>query len=174
MPPDTSNMISIRWIRKTAAGEPNFSELAEALSLTKPGVTAIIRKLSNMGLVEKKQSQKDKRVYFVALTQKGKEHAEEKIKRHTIISKFLQKVLLIDEDKIDLSARQIEYSMPEDVLNKFVNFLTFIETCSCQEPKWINSYKYFSTHNTMSEKCSNCIKNKKNFDNSLCCSQCCK
>lgn len=56
-----------------AAGEPNFSELAEALSLTKPGVTAIIRKLSNMGLVEKKQSQKDKRVYFVALTQNGKD-----------------------------------------------------------------------------------------------------
>lgn len=26
-----------------------------------------------MGLVEKKQSQKDKRVYFVALTQKGKD-----------------------------------------------------------------------------------------------------
>lgn len=111
---------------------------------------------------------------IITLTQKGKEHAEEKIKRHTIISKFLQKVLLINEDKIDLSARQIEYSMPENVLNKFVNFLTFIETCSCQEPKWINGYKYFSTHNTMSEKCSNCIKNKKNCDNSLCCNQCSK
>lgn len=56
-----------------ALGEPNFSAIAEALNLTKPGVTAIVRKLCNMGLVTKKQSEEDKRVYFVSLTQKGKE-----------------------------------------------------------------------------------------------------
>lgn len=54
-------------------GEPNFSAIAEALSLTKPGVTAIVRKLCNMGLVMKRQSREDKRVYFVALTKKGKD-----------------------------------------------------------------------------------------------------
>ena len=53
--------------------ESNFSAIAEALNLTKPGVTAIVRKLCNMGLVEKKQSKEDKRVYFVSLTQKGKD-----------------------------------------------------------------------------------------------------
>ncbi|MGN0353212.1 MAG: MarR family winged helix-turn-helix transcriptional regulator [Roseburia sp.] len=54
-------------------GEPNFSAIAEALNLTKPGVTAIVRKLCNMGLVEKHQSKVDKRVYFVSVTQKGKD-----------------------------------------------------------------------------------------------------
>ena len=54
-------------------GEPNFSTIAEALNLTKPGVTAIVRKLHNMGLVVKQQSDTDKRVYFVSLTQKGKD-----------------------------------------------------------------------------------------------------
>ena len=54
-------------------GEPNFSAIAEALSLTKPGVTAIVRKLCNMGLVMKCQSKEDKRVYFVSLTKKGKD-----------------------------------------------------------------------------------------------------
>lgn len=54
-------------------GEPNFSAIAEALSLTRPGVTAIVRKLCNMGLVSKNQSQQDKRVYFVSLTKKGKD-----------------------------------------------------------------------------------------------------
>ncbi len=111
---------------------------------------------------------------IITLTSKGKEQAEEKLKRHTIISKFLQQVLLIDDDKIDLSAKQIEYSMTEDVLDKFVNFLTFIDTCSCKEPKWIKSYKYFSNHKKMPDKCSNCINNKNNFDNSHCCSHCCK
>lgn len=56
-----------------ALGEPNFSAIADALNLTKPGVTAIVRKLHSMGLVVKKQSEADKRVYFVSLTQKGKD-----------------------------------------------------------------------------------------------------
>ena len=54
-------------------GEPNFSTIASALNLTKPGVTAIVRKLCNMGLVVKNQSEEDKRVYFVSLTHKGKD-----------------------------------------------------------------------------------------------------
>lgn len=56
-----------------ALGEPNFSAIADALNLTRPGVTAIVRKLCNMGLVMKCQSEKDKRVYYVSLTQKGKD-----------------------------------------------------------------------------------------------------
>lgn len=51
---------------------PNFSQIAEKLSLTKPAVSAIIRKLINMNLVEKLQSTEDKRIYYVELTEKGK------------------------------------------------------------------------------------------------------
>jgi len=50
---------------------PNFSQIAEKLSLTKPAVSAIIRKLINMKLVEKMQSSDDKRIYYVELTTKG-------------------------------------------------------------------------------------------------------
>ncbi|BCN29285.1 MarR family winged helix-turn-helix transcriptional regulator [Anaeromicropila herbilytica] len=51
---------------------PNFSQIAEKLSLTKPAVSAIIRKLINMKLVEKQQSTEDKRMYYVELTAKGR------------------------------------------------------------------------------------------------------
>ena len=51
---------------------PNFSQIAEKLSVTKPAVSAIIRKLINMKLVEKVQSTEDKRIYYVELTTKGK------------------------------------------------------------------------------------------------------
>jgi len=51
---------------------PNFSQIAEKLSLTKPAVSAIIRKLINMKLVEKLQSLEDKRIYYVELTTKGR------------------------------------------------------------------------------------------------------
>jgi DNA-binding MarR family transcriptional regulator len=52
---------------------PNFTQIAERLSVTKPAVSAIIRKLSNMNLVYKVQSTEDKRVFYVELSQKGKQ-----------------------------------------------------------------------------------------------------
>lgn len=109
---------------------------------------------------------------IITITEKGREKAEEKLKRHYTIENFLEKVLLVDSEKIKTSARQIEYSMPNDVLDKFVNFLTFMENCSCKEPKWVRSYNYYSKNGKMQEKCLNCIKNKDKFDNSKCCSGC--
>ncbi len=52
--------------------KPNFSQIAERLTLTKPAVSAIIRKLININLVEKFQSNEDKRIYHVELTEKGR------------------------------------------------------------------------------------------------------
>ena len=109
---------------------------------------------------------------IITITKKGIEKAEEKLKRHHTIENFLEKVLLVDTEKIETSARQIEYSMPDDVLDKFVNFLTFMENCSCKEPKWVRSYNYYSKNGKMQDKCLNCIKNKEKFDNSNCCSGC--
>ena len=51
--------------------KPNFTQIADKLSLTKPAVSVIIRKLQNLGLVNKMQSEEDKRVYYVEMTKKG-------------------------------------------------------------------------------------------------------
>ncbi len=53
-------------------GSPNFSQLARELGLTKPAISVIIRKLSKIGLIEKVQSDKDKRVFYLSVTEKGK------------------------------------------------------------------------------------------------------
>jgi len=57
-------------------GKPNFSEVAESLRLTKPAISAFVNKLSRMGLLEKVQSETDKRMYYVCITQKGKDIVE--------------------------------------------------------------------------------------------------
>jgi DNA-binding MarR family transcriptional regulator len=51
--------------------KPNFTQIADKLSLTKPAVSVIIRKLQNLDLVKKMQSEEDKRVFYVELTKKG-------------------------------------------------------------------------------------------------------
>lgn len=110
---------------------------------------------------------------IITITAKGKKRAEEKIYRHKTISNFLEKVLLVESENVDSSAKQIEYAMPEDVLDKFVQFLNFMENCSCKEPKWVKSYTHFAQNKQMSDKCKSCIENRDKFDNSSCCSRCC-
>ena len=106
---------------------------------------------------------------IITITSKGKKKAEEKLFRHRTISNFLEKVLMVENEKVSQSAKQIEYSMPEDVLRKFVSFLTFMDKCSCKEPKWVKSFHKFLEQGKMQKKCLLCAENKANFDNSSCC-----
>ncbi len=51
--------------------KPRLSDLANALNLTKPAISAMVRKLSKLGLIERIQSEQDKRVYYLTVTSKG-------------------------------------------------------------------------------------------------------
>lgn len=53
-------------------GKPQFSELAEALGVSKPAVSLIIKRLMALDLVEKKQSEEDKRIFYIHVTERGK------------------------------------------------------------------------------------------------------
>ena len=102
---------------------------------------------------------------IITLTQKGCERAEVKLSRTKIISNFLEKVLMLPSEKIDEYTSEIEFSMSEEVLDRFVKFLYFMESCSCKEPKWIKSYKHYAESGAMQDKCLKCIESK--------CSSCC-
>lgn len=95
---------------------------------------------------------------IVTLTAKGKKTALELNKRHEIICDFLKDVLLVDEEIVDNNARKIEYGVSEEVLEKFVRFLTFMQTCSCKEPKWIKSFKHYAKNGELQDKCVTCVQ----------------
>ena len=52
-------------------GNPNLGEIAKALKLSKPSVTAIVDKLASKGYIEKFQSDEDRRSFHVHLSPKG-------------------------------------------------------------------------------------------------------
>jgi len=95
---------------------------------------------------------------IVTLSAKGKKIAVELIKRHEIICGFLRDVLLIDEEIVDANASKIEYGVSGEVLEKFVRFLTFMQSCSCKEPKWIKSFKFYAKNGEFQDKCISCIQ----------------
>lgn len=51
--------------------KPNVTMIAEALQVSRPAVSVMIRKLLSMELVETEKSKEDKRVTYVTLTEKG-------------------------------------------------------------------------------------------------------
>ena len=77
---DTINML----------GNPNLGEIAKALKLSKPSVTAIVDKLASKGYIEKFQSDEDRRSFHVHLSAKGNMLVRMHEKTHNKIIDLLQ------------------------------------------------------------------------------------
>jgi len=92
----------------------------------------------------------------ITLTDLGKKTVIIKKYRHETITKFLNKVLDIEEKNAEYNAEQMEYSMTEDVLSRLVNFLDFMKQCSCKEPKWVKSCKNTLKTGELTPKCKSC------------------
>ena len=71
-------------------GNPNLGEIAKALNLSKPSVTAIVDKLENKGYIEKFQSDEDRRSFHVHLSNKGKELVKMHSETHNQIADMIQ------------------------------------------------------------------------------------
>lgn len=69
---------------------PNLGEIAKALKLSKPSVTAIVNKLASKGYVDKFQSDEDRRSFHVHLSAKGKNLVKMHAETHNKIVDMLQ------------------------------------------------------------------------------------
>jgi len=79
---------------------PTFGELADQLNVTRPSVSAIVKKLIQTGYLEKIQSTQDGRVYTLHLTEKGMRFNELHGEVHQMLAKSITENLNQDEIKI--------------------------------------------------------------------------
>lgn len=93
--------------------KPNFSQVAEALKLTKPAISSMTNKLIKMGLIDKVQSEEDKRVYYICVTQKGMSIIDGDEELYKKVDALIVSVLN-DDDK---------YALVESLLEEIVNNL---------------------------------------------------
>ncbi len=78
-------------------GTPTFSELADHLRVTLPSVSGIIKRLIQLGYVQKQQSADDGRVYFLSLTEKGLRFNDLHEEVHKILAQRIIKNLSEEE-----------------------------------------------------------------------------
>lgn len=74
-------------------GRPRSSDLAKRFGVSRPTVTAQVARLIQGGYVEKAPSEKDKRSFFITLTEKGRAIHEAHAKIHCGIAQHFSRVL---------------------------------------------------------------------------------
>jgi DtxR family Mn-dependent transcriptional regulator len=90
-------------------GAVSTNDLAERLGVTPGSASAMVRKLSEVGLVEHEP------YHGVRLTQKGRRVALEVLRHHRLIELFLAEELGMPWDRVHAEAEVLEHAISEDL-----------------------------------------------------------
>jgi DtxR family Mn-dependent transcriptional regulator len=92
-----------------AGGAVSTNDLAERLGVTPGSVSAMVRKLAELGLVEHVP------YHGVQLTQQGREVALEVLRHHRLLELFLAQELGMPWDRVHAEAEVLEHVLSEDL-----------------------------------------------------------
>ncbi|MBN2110938.1 MAG: metal-dependent transcriptional regulator [Methanosarcinaceae archaeon] len=103
-------------------------QIAEALNVTSPSVTEMVRRLSEAGLV-------DYRPYYGAeLTEQGSLQAIKLRHSNRVLRRFLSEVLGMEPETATKEASVLEHSTSEIVLDHICRYMRHAEICpKCEE-----------------------------------------
>lgn len=126
-------------------------DIAKRLNITYPSVTGALKLLAEKRLINYTPYD------FITLTEEGKTIARDVIRRHEILRDFFVEVLAVPYDEADKAACQMEHSIPKELVERFVKFIEFVETCPRGGSKWIKGFAYKCDSEGSKENCEQCI-----------------
>ncbi|MBR3926311.1 MAG: metal-dependent transcriptional regulator [Akkermansia sp.] len=92
-------------------GSALVSDIAQMLSVKKPSVTAAMRKLADLGLIEYHQYAP------ITLTAEGERYAERVIHAHTILLRFMTEMAGLAPERADEAACSMEHILTYDEIS---------------------------------------------------------
>ncbi len=128
-------------------------DIAKKMNVRMPTVTNMLKNLSECGLVNYE------RYEYIELTDEGKKIGAEITRRHNALKKFLMNILGIDEKKAEDEACRMEHAVSGETLNRFVDFMEFIEVCPRAGKEWLTYFQDF-----LNKKELTCLKFKDSFE----------
>jgi len=98
------------------------SEISRIHCISKPNVTTLISKLIENGLAERSHDEKDRRVIYINITEKGKKVA---YRRRKIVKEYMSKIFdQLDEDEIEDTFAAVEAY--RDILVRFNDIISLM------------------------------------------------
>ncbi|AEJ60923.1 iron (metal) dependent repressor, DtxR family [Spirochaeta thermophila DSM 6578] len=98
-------------------------DIAEALGVSRSTVSNTLHTLSDKGFIEYAPYD------IISLTEEGEEAAKDVFRRHTILKRFFRLVLGAEEQMAEENACRIEHAISEELLERLVQYLEFIQEC---------------------------------------------
>jgi len=127
-------------------------DIAEKLGVSMPSVTGALKNLSVKGLVNYDRYQ------FITLTDEGRQVARELARNHEVLRDFLVRVLHIPAQEAEENACRMEHAVDDKVLERFTQFLDFVETCPRGGREWLESFGYSCPSRETKDLCDNCLR----------------
>ncbi|MBI3947028.1 MAG: metal-dependent transcriptional regulator [Armatimonadetes bacterium] len=120
----------LEWIYRISKEKQSVNplDLARALKVSAPSVTAMLKRLSTAELIEYQTYQ------GISLTPKGQAIAARIVRRHGLIERLLTDVLGVPWEKADELACQLEHYLTDEVEERLAAFLGNPTTCPHGQP----------------------------------------
>ncbi len=106
-------------------------DIAERLSVSQSSVTGMLQSLRDHHFVNYEP------YGFVTLTTEGTTIAKRVARRHEALRNFMVEVLSIDADEADAAACHMEHGISKQVVDRFLEFAEFVQTCPRAGAKWV-------------------------------------
>jgi DtxR family Mn-dependent transcriptional regulator len=126
-------------------------EIAKRLKVSNASVTEALRALSKRELINYEPYE------VITLTDKGREAAEDVIRRHEALKDFFIKVLAIDEKIAEEGACRIEHAAPPEVIDRLIRFVKFMEICPRGGSELIKGFEEYCEKGKTREGCEECM-----------------
>lgn len=126
-------------------------DISARLGVKNSSVTGALRILSSRGLVNYAPYD------LITLTPGGAEAAREVIRRHEALRDFFVKVLNIDPETADEGACKMEHAIPLPILERFIQFVEYFETCPSAGAQWVRDFGYTCRGGAERENCAQCV-----------------
>ncbi len=125
-------------------------DIAERLGVRGSSVTGALRSLGALGLINYAPYD------LITLTGEGKVVAEEIVKRHSALERFLVNVLGIDEKEADEAACKMEHAVPKPIIERLAKYSEYVEKCPKGGVSWESGFGYYCKQGCTTEDCQRC------------------
>lgn len=125
-------------------------EIARKMGVKNSSVTGALRLLKEKNLIHYTPYE------AITLTKQGEEAAEEVIRRHQALCDFFVKILCTSKEEGETIACKMEHSISLEILEKFLEFVVFMDLCHYGGAKWIEGQGYQCRKRELGTACQDC------------------
>ena len=126
-------------------------DITSRLKVRASSVTGALRSLAERKLINYAPYE------IITLTSSGREYAMDVVRRHEALRDFFIKVLSIEFKEADSAACEMEHCVTRHILERFIDFVDFVENCPRAGSKWIRGFGYYCDHDSSLENCERCL-----------------